>query len=254
MFSIRVEVGKIGYEKTMTTLFPAALRKCRKLQSPNLLIRLFLELGEDAMPVLLGIMDKLPENAKQELLCQCMNSYRTVLTEKLNEYLRADDWGKNFVIQSIYMERTDDGVALVGDGVSVDYGTLLKNEDVRAKINNTAASFNGLGKVGKIFAPYAGNALKKMVEVAPEETEKLGLLLLQKEEIKQKLMGLARTALQKRELELELKELSIVPVEKADLIQDAGAAAKSLKISAELENELIKAIAEYLKMAEARAE
>ena len=99
MFDIRITIGTIGYEQTITALFPAVLEKCRGIQDPNLLLRLLLELGEDALPVLLGVMERLQGKAKQELLCQCMNAYQTVLTEKLNEYLRTDAWGKSFVIR-----------------------------------------------------------------------------------------------------------------------------------------------------------
>ena len=56
MFDIRITIGTIGYEQTITALFPAVLEKCRGIQDPNLLLRLLLELGEDALPVLLGVM------------------------------------------------------------------------------------------------------------------------------------------------------------------------------------------------------
>ena len=72
MFDIRITIGTIGYEQTITALFPAVLEKCRGIQDPNLLLRLLLELGEDALPVLLGVMERLQGKAKQELLCQCM--------------------------------------------------------------------------------------------------------------------------------------------------------------------------------------
>lgn len=136
MFDIRITVGTIDYEKTIATVFPTVLNKCRKLQNQNLLLNLFLELGEDAMLILLGIMKRLSEDAKQELLCQCMNAYQTVLTDKLNEYLQEDIWGKNFVIRSLYIEKTGEGLELIGEGVSVDFKSLLDNGKVQSKIED----------------------------------------------------------------------------------------------------------------------
>ncbi|MEY8426616.1 hypothetical protein AALA00_02625 [Lachnospiraceae bacterium 46-15] len=247
MFDIRITIGTIGYEQTMTALFPAVLEKCQGIQNPNLLLRLFLELGEDALQVLLGVMERLPEGAKQELLCQCMNAYRTVLTEKLNEYLQTDVWGRNFVIRSMYIEFTGEGLELVGEGVSVDLRALLESERTQEKIHEAAAAFIGSGSIGKIFGSCAGSMLKQAAKAVPEETEKLGLKLLQREDVKNKLMGLAQAALEKRGLDLELKSLSFLTVCDADVIQDNRAVPGTLQIPPELEEELIKALAGYLR-------
>lgn len=245
MIDVRITVGEIGYEKTITTLYPAVMDKCRELRDPNLLVRLFLELGEDVLTVLLGIMERLSESAKHEFLCQCMNVYRTILTDKLNEFLQGNTWGRNFVIQSLYVERTEDRLELVGKGVNVDYKALLEREDVQSKINETAVSH--LGKLGGFFAEHAGNALKKAAEAAPEKTEELGLMLLQRESVKGRLLSLAQTALDKRELALELQTVTILAAEAADTSRDAQADVHTLKISPELETELIKALGGYLR-------
>lgn len=247
MFDIRITIGTIGYEQTVTALFPTVLKKCQGIHHPNLLLRLFLELGEDALQVLLGVMGRLPKKAKQELLCQCMNAYRTVLTEKLNEYLQADAWGRSFVIRSIYIEHTGEGLELIGEGVSVDLRALLESEKTQEKIHEAAASLIGSGSIGKIFGSCAGSMLKQVAKAAPEETEKLGLKLLQREDVKTKLMALAQAALEKKELDLELKSLSFFKVCDADGIWDGGAVSGAPQISPELEEELIKVLAGYLR-------
>lgn len=249
MFDIRITIGKIDYEKTIISLFPAALDKCRTLQNPSLLFRLFLELGEDAMPVLLGIMQQLPESAKQELLCQFMNNYHKVLTDKLNEYLQEDTLGKNFKILDLYIKQTSEGLELIGEGISIDYKTLLESENVRFKINKTASdALINFGGIGKIFANHAGDVLKKAVETVPRETEKLGLKLIQRQDIKDKLKNLAQTMLQKKELILELKTLSFIPVCDVVAVQSDKIVSRTIKISSKLETQLVKALAAYLRM------
>lgn len=243
MFDIRITIGSIDYEKTIATLFPAALQKCREMEEPGLILRLFLELGEDALPVLMGFLEKLSENARQELLCRFMNGYRMTLTEKVNLYLQEDAWGRNFVIQSLYIEQTSEGLELMGEGVRINFHALLESEGVRSKIQGAASVIQGFGGFGKTIAHHAGMALKVAAEAALEETEKLGLKLLQREDVREKLKGLAQDALEKRELALELKALSFVPVPDADIVSDAGGSPDAIVFSAELEEELIKALA-----------
>lgn len=246
MFDIRITVGEIDYEKTMKALFPGILAKCRELESRNTLIRLFLELGEDAVEILLGIMGRLSDAAKQELLCQCMNGYRPVLTDRINEYLQTDSLGRNFVIRDIYMERTAGGLELLGEGVRVDYNGLLENEGVQSRLDAAAASVKGLGGLGKIFVQHTVKALKTAAKAVPEETERLGLKLLQKEEIRRKLCDLAQGGLQKRGLILELKGLSFVQGCDSEEEGIVEIYSHSLRLTPELETELIKALAGYL--------
>ena len=86
MFDISITVENINFEKTISALMPGILQKCRKISKPNLVLRMLLEMEDDALTVLLGIMQRLSEDAKVELLCQLMNGYGEVLTEKFNEY------------------------------------------------------------------------------------------------------------------------------------------------------------------------
>lgn len=238
MFDIRITIGRIDYEKTMTSLFPMALSRCREIQEQNLILRLFLELGEDAVPVLLGLIGRISEAVRQELLCQCINSYRILLTDKLNESLRLNSWGKNFKIRSLRMEQTGESLALIGEGVSADYRALLASDGTQAKINEVV----GMGSFGK----FVGMALNKAVEVAPEETERLGLKLMQREDIKKKLLDLTQSALQKEGVEIELREISMMESDPMAIYCDDEKG--WLKFSPELEAELLQALAEYLRM------
>ena len=227
MFDIRITIGTIGYEQTITALFPAVLEKCRGIQDPNLLLRLLLELGEDALPVLLGVMERLQGKAQ-------------------NEYLRTDAWGKSFVIRNVYIEHTGKGLELAGKGVSVDLRALAESEKAREKIYEAAAVFAGSGSIGRILGSCAGSMLKQAAKAVPEETEKLGLKLLQREDVKNKLMALAQTALEKRGLDLELKSLSFLAACDTDGTQCSGEVS-GVRITPELEEELIKALAGYLR-------
>lgn len=246
MFDVRIKVGKVGYEKTITTLFPAILDKCWEHQASNLLFRLLLELGEDALPVLFGIIERLSEDTKKELTIQLMNGYHNALTDMFNGYLQKDSLGRNFTVQNIYIQQKDGVLELIGEGVNVDYKSLCSNDEIRSKINVAALSINGFGEAGKKFAYHAGNALRGVAGAIPWGTERLGLKLMQREEIKEKLIDLAQAALEEKGLQMELESISFVQACDQDVV--SGKAFGDLKISDELETELIKALAGYIRM------
>lgn len=245
MFDIRIAVENINFEETISALMPGILQKCRKISKPNLVLRMLLELEDDALTVLLGIMQRLSKDAKVELLCQLMNGYREVLTEKFNEYLQKDVWGRNFRFQSIYMGKRNNGVELVGCGIQIDYLALLGEEEIREKIGDKAADFVGVGRFGKILARQAGNVLKTAVGAAPEEAEKFGLRLLQRDDIKERLLKLAQNVLEQKGLKMELKSLFLEQTEEEGLILENNSG--TIEFSPELEQELIKALAGYVR-------
>ena len=61
MFDISITVENINFEKTISALMPGILQKCRKISKPNLVLRMLLEMEDDALTVLLGIMQRLSE-------------------------------------------------------------------------------------------------------------------------------------------------------------------------------------------------
>lgn len=245
MFDIRITVENINFEKTISSLMPAVLQKCREISRPNLVIRMLLELEDDALTVLLGIMQRLPEDAKVDLLCQLMNGNEKVLTEKFNEYLQKDMWGRNFRFERIYIEKRNSGIELVGRSVEIDYVELLANEELCETISDKAAGFVGFGRFGKILARQAGNVLKTVVGAAPEEAEKFGLKLLQREDMKKRFLKLAQNVLDQRGLEMELKSLFLEQPEKEEIILENNL--ETIEFSNQLEEELVKALAGYVR-------
>jgi len=75
MISVNIKVVDIEYGRTFRQIFPPLKEKLSTMQSKNLLIRLFQKLDDVALPVLLGIMERLPGGAKDELLAMCLNIY-----------------------------------------------------------------------------------------------------------------------------------------------------------------------------------
>ena len=87
MFQINISVSSINYDSILHLVYPTVLEKVKASDSQNLLFRLVTELGEDGEKALLALMKYFPEDTRNELVCQCLNSYGAMLTRLLNEFI-----------------------------------------------------------------------------------------------------------------------------------------------------------------------
>ena len=67
MLSANIKITNIDYETTFEQVFPLLREKISSLNSKNLIIRLFQKRDDAALSVLLGIMNRLPEDSKTEM-------------------------------------------------------------------------------------------------------------------------------------------------------------------------------------------
>lgn len=70
MINARINISEIEYEKSLANLFPIGLEKCRKMENPNLAIRFLLKMGDTSMEAALGILNRMDEKNKGELISQ----------------------------------------------------------------------------------------------------------------------------------------------------------------------------------------
>ena len=94
MLSASIKISDINYEKTFQNIFPMIRENIKTTESDNLVLRFFKKLDDAALPVLLGIMNHLPEDIKNELLVLCLDTYSGKIQEKLNEGLETNSYGK----------------------------------------------------------------------------------------------------------------------------------------------------------------
>lgn len=146
MLSIRIKINSIDYENTFQQIFPMVRKKIEGMELKNMLIRLFQKLDNDALPVLLGIMHRLPEETKNELLVLCLNTYAPKLGEKLNEELSNDEWGKNFTVGRLWIEQDGHDLFVQINQVEVEYKSLLDMDAVEEKLSRHLGSLTGVTK------------------------------------------------------------------------------------------------------------
>lgn len=250
MFQINLSVYSINYGSVLHTVFPAVFEKVNRMDSQNLLIRLVKELGGDSEKVLQALLNYLPEETKNELICQCLNSYGSTLTRKLNEYLQTDTWGKNFTIGGCYASCQNEKLTLVAENVHANYRALLTEAGNVQSVEQVAKRIAGNGFLGKLAAKaattIAEQAAQKYSTMSEVELENAGIGLLNQPLVQDKILKLISNALQAKSLDIIVDRVS---VEKADsaIRLDDGKIIDSIQLSPALENNLMKALADFLR-------
>lgn len=234
MLAATIKIRSIDYESTLQQIFPVLSEKIMSLPSKNMIVRLLQQLEDDALPVLIGLMYRIPEDTKNELLAGALNAYAPELRDKLNEELKKDEWGRLFEIGSIYIDRQTEIVLNIGQ-IKVNYSALLSNGQVNGAINERLGIFSGL-------AIKAANMTTALV---PEMIEKMCLDLLWREGNDARLMDLISRALSAHGIKLQLSEIRLMQDEK--IPDDVIESRQSFVLTEKMENDIICALAGYLR-------
>lgn len=176
----------------------------------------------------------------------------------MNALLQKDELGRNICIGDIYMAQDTEGrPVLVGGNIKVDYGSLVKNDSVKQKISDFAGKavqktmFGGSDVLRKVVEDTAGSVAEIAVGIAPDMAEKKALSVINQKENKGRLLHMAEQVLAERGLCVKLEDFAIVQeaalkMENKAVVSDGQE--RKLELSPALENELLDAVAGYLKM------
>ncbi len=223
MISVNIKVVDIEYERTFQQIFPILKEKLNAAESKNPLIRLFQKLDNAALPVLLGIMKRLPESTKDELLAMCLNTYSGRICEMLNTGLAKHPYGKFLKIGWVSIIQEREALYLWIGRIQVDYKGLVKEKVT--------------GRMGGIASMLVG-----------ENLEKLALKLLWTEESKQKLIELAQDTLGKYGFDMGLADIQMM--KDTEECEDSVETEAYLALTDEMEEDILDALAGYLKNGE----
>lgn len=252
MLYAKITIREIDYERSFENLFPMGMQKCRKMENPNLAVRFLLKMGDASMTAAIGILNLINEKYKSELLCGLVNLYCWEIQSALNSLLQKDEMGKSISIGDIYMAVQDYGgqLTLIGSDIKVDYGSLAKNDIVKQKIGEFANQavkknmFGGISPIQKVVADGAGFAAEVASFAAPKEVEKKILSVMNKKENKDRMLPMAEQVLAEKGLSLKLED--VVFVQGTSAVESEKE--RKFELSGELEEELLDAVARYLKM------
>lgn len=258
MINVRINISEIDYEKSFANFFPVGIEKCRKMENPNLAVRFLLKMGDASMTAALGILNLMEEKSKGELLCGLVNLYCREILSALNGFLQKDELGRNISIGDIYMVQDSEGrLSLAGRDIQVDYSSLMKDDTVKQKIGDYAGEtmkktiFGRSDVLRKVVEGTAGSVAEFAVRTAPDMTEKKLLSVMNKEENKKRLLHMAEQALEERGLCVSLEDFAFVQEMSSEIQGEAvveDAKERKFELSPALEEELLSAVAKYLKI------
>ncbi len=258
MINAKITIKEIHYGQSFENLFPMGMQKCRKMENPNRAVRFLLKTGDNSMTAVLGILEMMTEKSKGEVLCRLVNLYCREIQSALNAVLQKDEMGKNIDIGDIYMAQDYDGrLTLIGRDIKVDYGSLAKNDTVKQKIGEFAnhavqkTAFGGISSIRKVVADGAGLAAEVAAGVVPKAVEKKVLSVMNKEENKGRLLPMAEQVLDEKGLSLKLEDVVFMQEESSALQSVSTVESekeRKFELSGDLEEELLDAVAGYLKM------
>lgn len=257
MVHAQITISEIDYEKSFANLFPMAIKKCNEIEQPNLAVRFLNKMGSASMAASFGILNRMEERHKGELLCGLVNQYCKEIQSLFNAFLKKDALGQNIRIGELYMVQDANGhLSFMVWNIKVDYANLVKNDTVKQKIGdfaNQAVKKSVFGKIEfiqKIAADGAGIAAEAAVTAAPNAVEKKVLSIMNKEENKEKLLKMAGQVLEEKGLCLKPEEFVFTQEEFFSAQDDQiveNARDRKFELSPELEEGLLEAVAGYLK-------
>lgn len=220
MLAISIKTDRIDYEKTLENLYPAIKERLAATEPQNMIIRLFQKLDDAALPVLLSFMGNLSETAKNELVAQCLKVCSKKLGDILNRELGKHPFGKYLKVGGVSGACGNEGIRLWISRVYVDYKGLVKE-----KLG---------GKIGGIAS-----------FLVSDKIEKTALELLWTDESKQKIIDLAKNALNQHGFVMELVDIQIcLDMEDVDVSIEAT---DSFELPDEVEDEILDALAVFLR-------
>lgn len=249
MLQLSLNLTEINYENIVKMAYPTLLEKLSQNRSRNLLFRLIAKLGDDGEAVLLRLMSKLPLENRNQLVCHCLNSYSPVLVGTLNDYLREDPLGRHFVLDRIEAEQIKNCLVLTAQNVQVDFKALLNAAREAENLKKITGKVVGSRLLGAFAAKATAKAAKQAAHVTntmtSEELEIAGVVLLNRDTVRQKLLGVISKALAAKRIPLNITQIHLESTDLAVYPEKRIADVHTLPEN--LEDALIQALADFLR-------
>ncbi len=236
MLDAVIKIGRIDYAETIRNIFPIVSDKMKGRTFESTASCPYHGLESAALPVMIGVAKRLPEDTKTELAVRDMNAAAPALREKLNDRLRGEGWGQYVSVGKISAERRD-GILLKIGQIEADYAQLLRDERV------TEAVSRRLGSLSALAAAAAGTA----AAFGSHAAERAAVELLRQENIKKRLLELAGEILYRYGFRLDVEDILLMQTESNP---DTADAAEDFSITEKMEKDLMDAFSAYLRDAE----
>lgn len=83
MINIKIVVRNINYDKIVVGMYPMLMDTCREMICPSLPVRFLLKMGNAARKAVRGLLDRIPNETKGEVICSIVHKYNWEILKKL---------------------------------------------------------------------------------------------------------------------------------------------------------------------------
>ena len=126
MFSGKVEIESVDYERTLRGLFPVLLENKDSDKLPTLIRKVLNKMDGDLLPVLLKLIGYMNETEREALLLWALENYKEQIISWLMQLLRDNNLGDAVRFERINLVKTEGiaGFTLEAFDVQLDYDAL----------------------------------------------------------------------------------------------------------------------------------
>ena len=128
MFSGKVEIESVDYERTLRGLFPVLLEKKDSDKLPTLIRKVLNKMDGDLLPVLLKLIGYMSETEREALLLWALENYKEQIISWLMQLLRDNNLGDAVRFEKVNIVKTEGvvGFTLEAFDVQLDYDALKR--------------------------------------------------------------------------------------------------------------------------------
>lgn len=126
MFSGKVTIERVDYERSLQELFPVLLEKSESAELPMLIRKVLNKMNGDLLPVLLKLIGYMSENEKEALLLWALNNYKEQIISWLMQLLHDQNLSDAVRFEKISIVKTEGsaGFTLEAFDVQLDFDAL----------------------------------------------------------------------------------------------------------------------------------
>jgi len=253
MIEGKFNISFIDYDESFRKLFPKFIEKAESADSPGMVLKFFIKMGESSLPVIIKIMNYMNEAEKEIILLTIIGQFRKQICDILNQFLGRHGLGNAVRIGQIDAVKSDEtvGFSLIARDVMINYDELLKSDFVNQNIDGYMDKvIHNRGVRGSIVKETAKMALKIGAKALSNELEKRGADLLNRADVNEKIAGILTDGLKRAGLCMNIKSINLEQkkLESDENIVDMTFREETrLRFPEEIEESLMDAVVKYLK-------
>ena len=234
MLAANIIINSIDYESTIQGVYPMVADKIKGMDSGNIAVSLLQQLGDDAVPVINSVLYRIPDDTKNDVVAQGVNAFSSVIVEKINEVLNGESLGGCGSIGDLSMVY-ENRILVNVDQIEINFQAIAKNPKIKGIIDSKLGMLSPVVKAASGLAAF----------ISTERIEKTLLDILSKGDNMARVMNIAKSALTKKGIAVDIADVKIRQTPKRTV--DTDGTKPSLVLTDEVKDTLVTALAGYLR-------